>query len=233
MNKGFGSITASVGNLVVSKNSNNKTEKVLFKMMFLNNSLYSYICVCMFLLIGEFVTHLWLNNNYYLGKIIIILAVFELFLRAMHYPLYTIRNAFGLFSQFRIIFVIAAVLNIFLDLILVKPLGISGLIIATILCRGITYITDIHVVYRYGFKKTSINYYLFIFKWLIFIVINSLISYLFINQITTISIFNFVFKIIVITIVYLIVHLLFFAKTVEMKYFMDFFKMKFRRNKND
>ena len=153
MNKIFSSITASVGNLAVSDENANKTESVLFKMFFINTAMYSYICIGLALLIGEFVTMFWLNNDFYLSSIIIILTIFELYIRAIHYPLYTTRNAFGLFSQCRFIFVLSAILNIILDFILVKPLGIAGLIIATIICRGITYVTDIYVIYKYGFKK--------------------------------------------------------------------------------
>lgn len=228
MNKVFGSITASIGNLVVSKDDSSKTEDVLFKMVFLNNTLYSYICVGMLLLIGEFVTNFWLNNDFYLSKYIIVLSVFELFLRSIHYPMYTTRNAFGLFSQYRIIFVVAAILNIILDFLFIKPFGIAGLIIATIFCRGITYVTDIYVVYKFGFKKSSRNYYLLLFKWLIFLILCYFISYVVISKITIISILHFALKVFIITIIYIILYIIFFARTDNIKYFVNLFRVKFK-----
>lgn len=231
MNKIFSSITASVGNLAVSKDNSEKTENVLFKMFFLNTAIYSYICIGMMLLIGEFVTGIWLSSKYYLSYSIIILVVLELFLRSIHYPLYTTRNALGMFSQYRIIFVIAAILNIILDFLLVKPFGIAGLIIATIICRGITYITDIYVVYKYGFKTSCLKYYKILLKWFCFLLICYTISYLIIRNITTVSLLFLVIKILIITIIYSLFFLLFFAKTEDMKYFIDLFKNKIIKRK--
>ncbi len=225
MNKIFSSITASVGNLAVSKDSAEKTERVLFKMFFLNTTMYSYICIGLSLLIGEFVTKYWLNGDYYLTNTIIVLTIFELYLRSIHYPLYTTRNAMGLFSQYRIIFVFAAILNIILDFILVNWLGISGLIIATILCRGITYITDIYVVYKFGFKKSFKEYYFNLFKWLLFTVSCYLMLLLIFKLLKT-NLLYFVIKIIILSIVYLVLFLIFYGRSSELKYYIDLFKTK-------
>ena len=77
----------------------------------------------------------------------IYLILIELFFRSIHYPVYTVRNAMGAFSQYKVIFAAAALLNLVMDFVFVKPFGISGLAAATILCRGITYLVDIYVVY--------------------------------------------------------------------------------------
>ena len=234
MNKVFSSITASVGNLVVSKNDGEKTEKVLFKMFFMNTAMYSYICICMILLMREFVVSFWLSNEFFLSDAVIILVIVELFLRSIHYPLYTTRVAFGLFHQKRIVFVIAAILNIALDFILVKPLGIAGLVIATIFCRSITYITDIYVLYKQGLRKTSINYYYNIFKWIEFDLLCYGICWIVLRYISQVSILYFVLKIGIITIIYLIMFIAVFSRTEEMKYFVKLFKNKlFKRKKKD
>ena len=226
MNKIFSSITASVGNLVASCDSKDKTEVVLFRMLFLNTAMYSYICIGLVLLISEFVTKYWLNSNFSLTNSVIILSIFELYLRSIHFPLYTTRNALGLFSQYKIIFVLAAILNIILDFILVKPLGIAGLIIATIICRGITYITDIYVVYKYGFKKSCKEYYIKLIKWLAFSVLCYLISLFIINNITGTNLLLFSIKIIIITFIYLLLFIIFYRKSKEMKYYINLFKSK-------
>ncbi len=231
MNKIFSSITASIGNLAVSNQSNNKTENVLFKMFFVNTTLYTYICLGLIFLIREFVTNIWLNKDYYLSSSIIFLAIFELYLRSIHYPLYTTRNALGLFSQKRKIFVFAAILNIVLDFLLVKPLGITGLILATIICRSITYFTDIYIVYKYGLEKSSNNYYKMIAKWFLFASICYFICYLILRKIVLTNILIFVIKILVITAIYGILFFIFFRKAEDMKYFRGIFKNKIFRKK--
>ena len=227
MNKVFSSITASVGNLVVSKNDSSRAEGVLFKMYFINATMYGYICIGMILLIREFVTSFWLSNEFFLSDAIVILVIVELFIRSIHYPLYTTRNAFGLFHQYRIVFVLSAILNIILDFLLVRPLGIAGLFIATIFCRGITYVTDIFVLYKYGLKKSCVKYYFNLFKWFCFVVLCYLICYIILSYITKVSILYFALKMFIITIVYVILYYIFFSKTEEMGYFKELFKKKF------
>ncbi len=230
INKIFSSITASVGNLIVSKNSEEKAESVLFKMFFINASLYTYICNGLLLLITEFVTKYWLNNDYFLASPIVVLSILELYFRAIHYPIYITRNAYGLFSQYRIIFVIAAILNIFLDFILVKPLGIAGLIIATIFCRGITAFTDIYVLYRYGFKKKIDNYILKIVKWFLFFGLCYIISYSLFTVITKMNFFLFIVKIVIFTIIYVIIFWLYFHNCDEFKYCISLIKNRIKKN---
>ncbi len=225
MNKVFSSITASVGNLIVSDGNKSKTESVLFKMFFLNTAMYSYICVGLALLIGEFVTNYWLDSEFFLTTNIIILVIVELFIRSIHYPLYTMRNALGLFSQYRIIFVLAAVLNIVLDFFFIKPFGIAGLIVSTILCRGMTYITDIYVVYKNGFKSSPKIYYLNLIKWLVFTIICYFVSLLVIKNIAN-GFLYFILKIFAVTLIYIILFLIFYGKSEEMEYYKNLFKTK-------
>ena len=226
MTKIFHSITASIGNLAVSKDSESKTENVLFKIFFLNATIYTYLCVGMIILLQEFITNIWLNNDFFLSQTIIIIIIIELYLRSLHYPLFTTRSALGLFSQYKIFYLIAAILNIILDFIFVKPFGIAGLMFATILCRIITYVADICAVYKFGFKKSSINYYKLLFKWLIFLFICYFVSNLLIQKIVFVNLLGFIIKIVVISIIYLILFIIFFGKTEDMNYFTNIFKNK-------
>lgn len=236
MNKVFSSVTASIGNLVASSEDRDKTENVLLKMFFLNTAMYSYICVGLTLLIGEFVTQYWVGNDFFLENAVIILAIFELYIRSIHYPIYTTRNALGLFSQYRIVFVLAAILNILLDFVLVKPLGIAGLIIATIICRGVTYIIDIYVVYKFGFNKSPKKYYCNLIKWVIFAILCYVISLFTINFVTEISILFFIIRIIIITFIYWLLFIIVFGKNEETKYYINLIKnnvfKKFKQKNN-
>ena len=97
---------------------------------------------------------------------------------------------------------------------------------ATILCRIITYVADICAVYKFGFKKSSINYYKLLFKWLIFLFICYFVSNLIIQKIVFVNLLGFIIKIVVISIIYLILFIIFFGKTEDMNYFTNIFKNK-------
>lgn len=221
MNKVFGSITAIIGNLTVSGESDrDRTEIVLRRMFFLNTAIYGYLCVGMVLLTKEFVTQIWLTEEYTLPALLITLAITELFLRSIHYPLYITRNALGLFSQHNWLFLAAAFLNLILDYLLVIPLGMSGLYIATILCRGLTYLVDIYVVYRLGFQKSPAEYLFLILKWVVFLVLAAAVSYQAILRVTWGGIGGFLIRILVITVIYGVLFLLRYGRSEEWKYYL-------------
>jgi hypothetical protein len=77
----------------------------------------------------------------------------------------------GRFSEYKGLFAAAAFLNIAMDFILVRPLGITGLFIATILCRGITYLADIWVVYHIELRKPIFDYLSMVAKWIVFLAV--------------------------------------------------------------
>lgn len=228
MNKVFGSITAILGNLAVSTDRE-QTEGVLKKMFFLNTAIYGYLCVGMILLTREFVTKIWLSDAYALPISLIVLAIVELFLRSIHYPLYITRNAMGFFSQYNWLFVVAALVNLILDFLMVKPLGMAGLYIATIIGRCITYFADIYVVYHFGFKKSAAGYLFGILKWGIFLSASTLLSYRAILCVPWEGMVGFILRILVITVVYLAAFLLVYGRTEEWKYYLKLGKKLIRK----
>lgn len=229
MNKVFGSITATIGNLAAGKDRE-RTEIVLEHMFFINTAIYGYICIGMLVLLKEFVTQIWLTSEYNLTDSVIVLALTELFLRSIHYPLYTTRNAMGYFSQYKSVFVGAAILNIALDFALVKPLGIAGLFIATIICRLITYLVDIYVVYHEGFNSSVSPYIVMVLKWLVFLAACGFASRYVIRIVSLQGIVGFVLRMVVITVVYFVMFLISFGKSDELKYFIGLLKNMLRRH---
>ncbi len=220
MNKIFYAVTASVGNLAV-KGTPVEVESVLKKMFFLNTAIYGYICVGVVLLVREFVTEIWLTPEYALSQTIVLLLIVELFLRGIHYPLYTTRVAMGCFSQHRIWFAILAVVNIVLDFLWVKPYGIAGLIMATILCRSVAYWIDLWVVYREQWKLSVLNYLKPMITWSVFLLISGwIISYL-LSLITFSGYIGFGLKILFITFVYPVFVLLVFGRCEEFIYYKE------------
>lgn len=220
MNKVFDAVTASLGNLAIT-GDNKKTEKVLKKMFFLNVTLYGIVFIEMSVVLPQFVTKIWLSEEYYLPYSIIIVVLIEMILRSIHYPIYITRNAFGSFSEHKIYFVIAAILNIVLDFILVKPLGILGLYISTIICRGITYMVDIFVVYKLYLKSSVFNYLGMLIKWLVFLGIMLVIAKASTSWIAGFGLINLIIKGVLIVIEYMLAFCILFYKSDECLYFRN------------
>lgn len=216
--KVFDSITSSIGNLVVNREKE-KTETVLRRIFFLNASMYGYVCLGMALLLRFFVKEIWLTNEYDLTQGIVTIVILELLLRGMHYPVYITRNALGSFSEYKVVFTAMAFLNIGLDFILVKPLGIIGLYMATIICRSVTYVIDIYVVYKEQLGKSILNHFSMLLKWGFFLIANYFVSGYAITLIHASSIFAFVLQIIIITGIYFISFVMVFFRSEEFMYF--------------
>lgn len=223
MNKIFDSITSSIGNLALSGDTE-KTEEVLNKLFFLNTGIYGYLSLGIYFLIEKFVTEIWFTEEYALPNFLVMLIIVELFFRSIHYPLYTTRNALGAFSQHKVIFAAAALLNIVLDFILVKPMGISGLYLATIICRGITYIVDAWVVYHEAFHKSVMIYLTKIIQWIVFLLVNGAVIYFVLNRVCIEGIMGLCFKLAIITAIYLFMFWSVYHNTTEYKYYLQLAK---------
>ena len=229
INNIFNSITASIGNLNATKTTE-QTEKVLNRLWFINTCFYGYISIAMIILIREFITDIWFDEQYYLPMTVIIVAVTELFFRSIHFPLYTVRTSMGLFSEYKWIFAVSAILNILLDFILVKPLGITGLFLATILCEGITYIADIQVVYRIGFKKSPIFFYKNIVLWSGYLFVLCLLLISICNNISITGILGLVIRGLTITAVYIVSCIILFHKNENFIYFKSVSSKLIKKN---
>ncbi|KRN88440.1 lipopolysaccharide biosynthesis protein [Ligilactobacillus ceti] len=218
MNKIFSSITASIGNLTVEGDKDH-IESVLKKLFFINMTLYGFLSVGLYTLLHDFVTKIWLNNQFYLTQSVIFIMVLEVFLRGIHYPLFTTRNASGKFYQLKWMNLVCAILNIVLDLIFVQFYGLIGVYIATLIAYVLHRYADIYVVYKYIFNKSVLSYYKMVIKSLIYMMLCSFgIQGLF-NYIPTTGILMFIVKIIVVTIIYWIGIYILYRKTSEYKYF--------------
>lgn len=227
-NQVFFALTSSIGHLGVNSDKS-KVESVLKKLYFLNALLYGYLFVGMALLLRMFVMDIWIGSKYNLSFITVLFILSELVLRGIHYPVYMTRTAMGLFHQMKYIPPICAVINISLDFVLGMNYGVSGIFLATIVSRLITRATDIFVLYNYTFNKSSISYYLNHLKTLLFIIICTIISNVFIQFCNVLSMpvfLRFVLNIIIITIVFWGLVFIFYKNTQEYQYYFALINKK-------
>ncbi len=213
LNQLVGSLAASIGNVNVSRDIN-KEQELFKKIYFLNAWIYGFITIGFMLLLNEFMGSIWLGNDYVLPFSIVSVIVLHFYINGIHYPMYVFRISMGYFFQYRIASLIAAALNIVLDIILFYKIGLQGIYLATIISRFfITELADIIVVYKHEFRKNPMHYYFMHFLYDILFVFIALIIKLFISFITSAGIIGFILKICVITIIYNGIMLLIFCRT--------------------
>lgn len=218
LNQVFYSLTASIGNLGVNAEKH-VVRNVLRRIYFVNALLYGYLFAGMVILLKMFVMDIWVGEEYYLPQFTIVLLVVELCLRGMHYPVYMTRTALGMFHQKKFIPPVCAILNIGLDFILGLNFGIAGIITATIISRFVTRAIDIQVLYKEYFKISSFTYYNYHLKFLLFIVVCTVMAYFSVSAfVIKPVVLRFIVEIIVVSIIYWGSAWLWFRKTSEFEY---------------
>lgn len=133
----FTNLIASVGNLAILEN--NKMQLNVFKSMASVSSWLAIVFVtCATVLCQSFII-LWVGNEYVLPLHTEILRMAWMFFECIMQPVFTYREAVGLYRKTRYVMLMAAVLNIGLGFALGCMWGIDGVLVAAICSRVLTY----------------------------------------------------------------------------------------------
>lgn len=228
----FNATTSSIGNLVVTNNERSKN--IYEKINFFNFYIYSLFSVCLFILINPFM-YIWLGNDYVLSFWVSLLLSLNFYIAGMQSVTNSFRSAYGLFYKARFRPIIMVIINLVVSIILVKPLGIPGVLIGTIVSRLTTVAwLDPYVVYKYGFKDSVISYYKTYLYYLFIFSVSSLGIYYISTFFNLHNIILWILMGILTFIVYNIIIILLFRKTEEFNFFYDKGKqmiLKFRRKR--
>lgn len=155
INKFFQAISASVGNLAVNE-SIEKQEQTFFKTLFINFWMYAFSCCCLFNLMNPFINDIWLGEGFLFGKSIVLLIVVKIYFTGMRSSVQTFKNAKGLYWQNRYMPIYESLINLAVSLLLVKYIGVAGVVAGTIISSVTTCVwIEPHVLYKYGFKKSA------------------------------------------------------------------------------
>ena len=173
----FSSLTASIGNLIVSE-----SEKKRYEVFECEQSISFIICSiiipCYAILVNDFM-RVWLGEPYMLSYWTVLAISLNMYLSCVLQPLWSFREATGLYRQTKWIMTICALLNLTLSVILGKLIGLTGIILATSISKLSTYIWyEPRLLFRTYFKKKSIGYYLDIAKNALLIATIILVGYL-------------------------------------------------------
>lgn len=170
----FSSITASIGNLVVTGRSE-KQYKVFKTMNTISLVIASAVVVVMSNLINDFIA-LWLGDRFILNSGILIAILCNFYLGNILRPIWSFREATGLYIQTKYIMLIAAVVNIILSIILGYGFGMAGIIFASAIARISTYfLYEPRLLFRQYFKENTTKYYLSILGNAVFTILLSLL----------------------------------------------------------
>lgn len=151
--------TGSIGNLIAENNSE-KSYSVykILKMAFF--WLSGFFAISLFILLGPAI-NLWANIGNWDTSINWTFDTFTTLIICINFFLYTsrcitgvFRETIGNFHKDRFKGIAEAIINVVASLLLVKPLGIAGVLLGTIISCVLTSLwVDPYMIYKYHFKK--------------------------------------------------------------------------------
>lgn len=154
----FNSIIASIGNLNVTSGKKAMT-RVFDRLFFLSFWLHIVCSICLICLFNPFI-ELWLGSSYVVSIYVVFALAFNFYLFGMRKPAMAFREATGNYYSDRFSPIIEAVLNIFFSIILSKYIGLTGVVIGTIIscvCTNLWW--EPLVICRKSLNKTIFEYF--------------------------------------------------------------------------
>ena len=151
--------TSSLGNLYVleGKEKNEFTFRCLNR---LNSWMVAFCSVCFLVLLQPFV-ELWAGMDFLLDYRVVVIIVLNFATNFMQLVVQNYKNASGLFLKGKYRPVATVILNLGISIILVKHIGLSGVFLGSIISRlTTTWWFDAWILYRHGFEKSPIGYYM-------------------------------------------------------------------------
>lgn len=224
----FSSITSSVGNMVATDDEQ-KSENIFKKLQFLNFWIYSISSICLFLLINPFIK-IWIGESYCLTGLVAFLISLNFYIYGMQSVVSSFRDAYGLFLQGKYRPIVMVIVNILISIPLAIKIGISGVIIGTVVSRlFVVGIWDPIVVYKFGFKKSVRNYFVMYYKYLLLYIIISVLLFAVVSNIVIDNIFMWVLIACIIFLIINMILLIIYRKTDDFKYFIQKFKQLYKK----
>jgi len=216
----FQSVTASIGNLGATE-SNIKNKFIFDCLNFLGFWIYGFSSIALFVLFNPFI-RIWLGEEYLFPLPVVFIIIVNFYLTGMRKSVLTYRDALGLFWYDRYKAVFEAVINLIASVILVKYMGIGGILVGTIISTLTTcFWVEPYVLFKYGLKQSFRPY---LAKYVLYTIIMFMVgafTWVISSAFSDYTIYGFAGKALVCIIVPNIMFLTLFWKTDEFQYLLN------------
>ncbi len=220
----YTSVSASVGNLgVVSTVDKNK--EVFNNIYFFSTTMAGYSSVCLIVLFNPFI-EIWIGKEFLLEAPVVIAIVVSFYTRTARSAVSITKDAFGLFWKDRYKPLFEAVFNLIISIILVNYLGITGVILGSIISFMLTtFWVEPYVLYKYSLGKGLQEYFTkYIFRTTINIII-CVVTVLVAQFIPGEGIYKFSLQLLLCVTVVPAMYIAIYYRTKEFKYYIRVFNM--------
>ena len=220
----FNSLTASVGNLNAIE-SEEKKYKFFQVLNFSNFWIFGWGAIGIIFVSGDIVK-LCFGENYILDMSIPFLLALNFYIVGMQNAVYAYKNTMGLFRYGQYLLLLTATINLILDVILGKKMGILGIYLATLLARVMTNAWyEPYAVFKYGLKINPIQYAKKYLEYVLVLCLTGVTCYLLCKMCHCNVMINVLLKIIICSVIPNLFFYVFYHKTYEGKYLLGILKL--------
>lgn len=211
---GLSSLTSSFGNFNVD--STIEQRRKLFNELFLCSYwLYGFMTIGIITLANSFI-ELWVGPDYLVPKGVVLALILITYISGINFPAYTYQSTLGMFDKMKLPYVLFAVFNILLSILLGKSWGLFGVYIATSISRLCTSeVSSGYYVYRYGLKLSPLKYLTKYVISFVILILNVTVTNYIVSLVQTKGVIGFIIKTVICTVVCNLIYFVCFFRTVE------------------
>lgn len=210
----YSSLTAGIGNSLETENLE-KNYKDYNELTFINTWMTMFCTISLFCLYQPFMK-LWVGEKLLLPTSVVILLAVYFYVYQFYRITLTYKDAAGIWWEDRLRPYVAMIINVICNIILVRFIGLEGVILSTILSLLISVPWATYTVFKYIFHRPSMSYYRKVFIHMVFTIVVCFITWnlcLFLHE----GIVGFFEKAIMCVILPNILFIIVFYKTPEFK----------------
>ena len=228
-----GPLQAIYGNFIHKNNDSDKIMYMIEVYTFARYILVSVLIIPTIILLNTFI-ELWIGRDFLLSKSVVLLVAIDIFIGSVSGPMGEFIAVLGLFKADKKISIVATFVNLFISLLLVRYIGIEGVLIGTAISQIFFWLGRATAVFNnniINLKPYVLRYIKNILTYIVIVIVNLTIISIFINKfiLIQISMFNFIISVFVCVVLNLLLNVFLFHKNSYYKYLYDMFIRKYRR----
>lgn len=208
----YTSTTASIGN-IITKGSKEDRYNTFRMIQALSLLLTTFTTICLASLIGDLI-HIWLGEEYAFDMNTTISILINFYIIGIVHPIWSFREATGLFRQTKYIMLISAIVNIVFSILLGKYFGVAGVLYASAISRLSTYFWyEPKMLFKNYFDVSVQEYFIPILKNLFIVLLAVVFVFILGDRFSISTIWSFLFKSIIVALFALVVSVIGYKNT--------------------
>ena len=224
----YRSAIASIGNVIATNSEEKRYEVFRFTQLF-SCILTTITTCCLMLLLNDFI-RLWVGKEFVLNKFIFLSIIFNYYFNGVIHPIWSFREACGLYMKTKYIMILAAIINIILSVILGIYFGITGILIASLIARLSTYFWyEPKILFNEYFNCSQKHFYYPLLQNTFYTVIVTFVSYTITSMFTVNNWLDFIIKTISVGLLSTIGTLIFYYKNDTFQLFIKKYINNYRK----